>query len=185
MKTRAFWLALALCVAADAAAAPRGAHVTRFVDASHVILSIDHREIDLRVGESSGGWTLMYTNLAAPAYAVFENFDQRDASILWVDANGVRLELPKALESTAADSRHLLLGHSVAQIRASPTDLLGEEILAKAGDPDYAEVAQVFAPIRRMSAGTYSFVGTPLSIDKVGFTGCIPMTRMPSGNVTV
>jgi hypothetical protein len=50
---------------------------------------------------------------------------------------------------------------------SSPTDLLGEEILAKSGDPDYDEIAAAFPPIRKISS--YSFLGTPTNFDKIGF----------------
>jgi hypothetical protein len=46
-------------------------------------------------------------------------------------------------------------------------DLLANEILAKPGDPDYAEVSAIFPPIREMK--TETFVGTHTSVDKIGF----------------
>ncbi|MES1147246.1 MAG: hypothetical protein ABUL49_00685, partial [bacterium] len=47
-------------------------------------------------------------------------------------------------------------------------DLLGSEILAKPGDPAYAEVAACLAPVKSME--TFSFVGTEACFDKVGVT---------------
>jgi hypothetical protein len=61
----------------------------------------------------------------------------------------------------------LYLGHSREEVRQSPTDWLAREILARPGDPKYEEVAAVFEPLRKMQ--TYSFVGTPNTMDKVGF----------------
>ena len=107
---------------------------------------------------------------ASDGYAVLEDFTRHDGHIMWLGTTGRAQDLGKSLEPTAANPARLLLGHTADEVRASPTDLLGDEFLARPGDPDYAQVAEVFAPIRKISSGTYSFVGTPLSVDKVGFT---------------
>jgi len=41
---------------------------------------------------------------------------------------------------------------------------------ARPGDPDYAQIADIFAPIRKVAGDTYSFIGTPDTLDKIGFT---------------
>ena len=57
-------------------------------------------------------------------------------------------------------------GHRLEEVFNSERDLLGEEILAKPGDPDYADVAACVPPISKMY--TYSFVGTHDCLEKVG-----------------
>ena len=76
------------------------------------------------------------------------------------------LDLPKSAEPTSADPKTLYLGHTLEDLKDSPADLLGDQILSKPGDPDYTEVAALFPPIRKMP--TYSFVGTDETMDKVG-----------------
>ena len=46
------------------------------------------------------------------------------------------------------------------------SDLLGEEMLAQGGDPEYTNVAACFPPISKMYV--YSFVGTHECMEKVG-----------------
>ena len=100
--------------------------------------------------------------------AIFEDFTQQTGHLLILDTRGIRLDLPKSLELTSSDSAKLYLGHRLQEVIGSPSDLLADQILSRAGDPDYDEVASVFPPIRRMP--TYSFVGTNATMDKVGFT---------------
>lgn len=128
-----------------------------------VRLSLDGREQWLRPGESLGDWTLM---ALLPGQAVLEDFSRFDGRVRYVDANGVTLELPKSAEATRATGP-VMLGHSAAEVEGSPTDLLARELLRGGDDPDYARVAGVFEPLRRIP--TYAFVGTPDTPDKVGF----------------
>lgn len=128
------------------------------------------QRLTLHPGERSGDWTLMEivnNNSGGASYAVFEDWSHSNGHMLFVDQKGVRLDLPKSSEPTSADPSTILLGHTPDEINKSAADLLGNEILAKPGDPDYEEVAKVFPPIRKIK--TYSFVGTPNTIDKVGF----------------
>ena len=76
------------------------------------------------------------------------------------------MDLPKSSEPTWADPKTLYRGHRLEEVFNSERDLLGEEILAKPGDPDYAEVAACVPPISKMY--TYSFVGTHECLEKVG-----------------
>ncbi len=99
-------------------------------------------------------------------YAVLENFTQQRGHLLFVDAAGVKIDLPKSLEPTFADPSTLYRGHTLQEVMNSAHDLLGDEILAKSGDPQYDEVAACFPPITKMR--TYTFVGTHESIDKLG-----------------
>jgi hypothetical protein len=98
--------------------------------------------------------------------AVFEDFSQTNGHLLFVDTKGVKLDLPKSGEPTRADPKSLYRGHSLEEVFRSERDLLGEEILAKPGDPDYAEVAACFPPISKTY--TYTFVGTRDCLEKVG-----------------
>ncbi|HTE42964.1 MAG TPA: hypothetical protein VK629_19225, partial [Steroidobacteraceae bacterium] len=49
-------------------------------------------------------------------------------------------------------------------------DLLANEILARPGDPTYAEVAAVFPPLQKIRNGAFNFVGTPDTSEKIGFS---------------
>ncbi|HVZ32062.1 MAG TPA: hypothetical protein VG963_06545, partial [Polyangiaceae bacterium] len=98
------------------------------------------------------------------------DFTRQDGHMLFVDAEGVRLDLPKSLESSRAAARGLYLGHSPEEIAASASDLLGSEMLARPDDPDYDAVARVFPPIQKVRGDTHGFVGAPDTFDKVGFT---------------
>jgi hypothetical protein len=80
----------------------------------------------------------------------------------------VRFEFTKSQEATADNKSKLYLGHTLDDVKNSATDLLGDEILRNPNDPDYERVAGVFPPIRRLT-GSYTFLGTPQTIDKVGF----------------
>jgi len=134
-------------------------------------LLIAGNEVTLQKGQTSGTWTLVELlpakAKASPSYAILEDYSHLNGHVIFVTSNGVRLDLPKASEPTFADPSKLYLGHSRAEISNSATDLLAREILAKSGDPQYEEVASVFEPLRKMQ--TYSFVGTPDTLDKVGF----------------
>jgi hypothetical protein len=104
---------------------------------------------------------------AGRPFAVLEDFSSRTGHLLIVDAQGVQVDLPKSQEPTSADAAKVYRGHTLEQVLESPSDLLGDEILAKGGDPDYDEVAEALPPIRKMQ--TYTFVGTPETVDKIGF----------------
>ena len=126
------------------------------------------KENTIRTGLSAGKWTLMAVVRGAPdgQTAVFEDFSQTNGHLLFVDSKGVRLDLPKSSEPTRADPKSLYHGHSLEEVLKSERDLLGEEILAKPGDPDYADVAACIQPISKMY--TYTFVGTHDCMEKVG-----------------
>ena len=133
-------------------------------------LAIDSKPVTLQQGEHIGAWTLveLVSSPPGPQYAVLEDFTQLNGHLRFVDAGGVALELPKSSELTAADPAKLYLGHTIDEITGSAQDLLGKEILSRPGDPSYDEIAGIFPPIRKMQ--TYSFLGTPLTFDKVGFS---------------
>ena len=151
-----------------ASAAPHDLRVARFIDAAHVELVEDRRHGIVERGGRFGAWTLMAIGDASPPYVVVEDFTRKDGVLRFVGTRGVRLELAKTLESSEPDPR-AGLGHSAREILDSPRDLLAEQILAKPGDPDYADVAAAFPPIGNFKSGTHGFVGTPDSLDKIGF----------------
>ncbi len=98
--------------------------------------------------------------------AVFEDFSQLKGRLVFVSPTGTQLELPKSLEPTWAEPSTLYRGHTLQEILNSDSDLLGQELLAKAGDPNFEEVAACFPPISRMRV--YTFVGTSECLEKVG-----------------
>lgn len=174
---RTFWfvfLGLALlpdlahCQKTKVSARPE-LRVASFLGSSEVQLTTGGNTTKLHPGERIGDWTFIEVveGENKPRYAVVENFTRQDGHILYVDTQGVQIDLPKSLEPTSADPQRLYMGHTIDSIFNSPTDLLGGQILSKPGDPQYDEVAAVFPPIRKIK--TYSFVGTPDTIDKVGF----------------
>ncbi len=145
--------------------------VSHFLDASSVEVISGAQKVRLHLGDHVGDWTLMEVINApagnTPPYAVLEDFAHHDGHMVFVNAQGVQIDLPKSSEPTSADRSTLYGGHTPDEVYDSAPDLLGNQILAKPGDPDYEEVARVFPPIRKIK--TYSFVGTPTTVDKVGF----------------
>jgi len=142
----------------------------RVPDKSTAEISVGGQSSLVRVGERSGRWTLMQVieDVARRSQAaVLEDFSDPLGHIVVVEHNGTRVDLPKSMEPTSEHAAKLYLGHSLSEIENSASDLLGNEILSRAGDPDYDEIASVFPPIRRMP--TYSFVGANATMDKVGF----------------
>ena len=143
----------------------------RFPGQSSVELFLDGHTSVLHVNERLESWTLMElipSTSNHPATAILEDFSTYTGHLLVVDQRGIQLDFPKSAEPTSNDPAKLYLGHSLKEVIDSPTDLLGNEILSRNGDPDYDEIASIFAPIHRMP--TYSFVGTNATMDKVGFT---------------
>ena len=145
--------------------------VMRFIGPSSVLLLVNGKMATVQIGEHVGNWTLMQvvtsTGFPSPRCAVFEDFVHENGQLIFADENGVKLALSKTSEPTSADPEKLFLGHTIQEVMSSPTDLLGDEILAKPSDPKYADIAVAFPPIRKMS--TYTFLGTPENFDKVGF----------------
>ncbi|MGA2987782.1 MAG: hypothetical protein ABSG32_28670 [Terriglobia bacterium] len=164
-----FVLSLGVARSAPPPDAPVGPKLLAITSAGVVEVSWVGQKASLRKGQRLGVWTLMAV-VSSPrksAIAVFEDFTQKKGHILFVDQRGVQVDLPKSLEPSFADPSGLYRGHSFQEVMGSDHDLLGEEILAKAGDPDYDEVAACFPPISKMK--TYTFVGTHDNMDKIGF----------------
>ncbi len=164
------WLAVCSLLpgAACAKAATEGPKVTRISSEGPMVVSWAGKEVRLERGQRVGNWSLMAV-VRAPSnhrLAVFEDFTQPNGRLLFVDEEGVKVDLPKSLEPTWADPKSLYHGHSLEEVVKSERDLLGEEVLAQAGDPEYTNVAACFPPISKMY--TYTFVGTHECLEKVG-----------------
>ena len=146
--------------------------VLNFLPNSAVEFTEEAQSFRLQVGEHHGSHTLVQVISSAKGHpgplAIVEDFSRVEGRIVFIDVHGVQLDLPKSAEKTSAASASLYRGHSIAEIKASQSDLLANEILANPGDPSYDEVASILPPIRKLT--TYSFVGTPDTFDKVGFS---------------
>ena len=152
----------------NALAAIDNPRILSILDSGTVVAGWQRQESILQNGLCVGPWTLMgvIESETHRRLAVFEDFSQTNGHILFLDKNGVSVDLPKSAEPTWADPKTLYLGHRLEDVFSSERDLLGEEILAKPGDPEYAEVAACCAPISKMY--TYTFVGTHDCMEKVG-----------------
>jgi len=170
VRVRTF-VALMLLLAVASVKAESMPRVARFIDESSVVLVLDGKSASLQVGEHLGNWTLMEivkgTARGSVQCAVLEDFAEQNGRLIFADSRGVKLALPKTSEATSADPARLYFGHTMNEILNSPTDLLGGEVLAKPGDPEYDDIAAAFPPIRNM--GTYTFLGNHGNFDKIGF----------------
>lgn len=160
---------LAMSIANVAFAQAEPPRIKRFTSDSAVELSSGTSTTPVKRGERFGPWTLMEVVQGERPYAILEDFQRQDGRILFVDGTGVRLELAKSLEPSNVDSKSLYLGLSRAQIEASETDILAERILVASGDPDFNTVASVFPPLQNIASGTFTFIGTPDTSEKIGF----------------
>jgi hypothetical protein len=155
----------------ESGGAPTGRlKVARFIDTASAELQDGEARAIVRTGDRFGIWTVMEILGGELPCVVLEDFRGKDGHLLFVNLAGVALDLPKSLETTAAAATPDHLGHSTQQVTDSAHDLLAEQILGQRGDPDYAEVERAFAPIQKVSSDCYSFVGTPQTQDKIGFT---------------
>ncbi|HVN99592.1 MAG TPA: hypothetical protein VMT49_06085 [Steroidobacteraceae bacterium] len=158
---------------AAAAAAPgvdESLRVVRFIDEQHVELYAAGASHLVQRGDVVANWTIMEIVTGADPFVVVEDFSRRDGPLLYLDIDGVAYDFAKSLEPTFAGAAPLYLGHAREEVIASARDLLADELLARPGDPDYAQVAGICAPIRRVAGDIYSFIGTPDTFDKIGFT---------------
>src|SRR3974390_2608436 len=111
-------------------------------------------------GVRTGPWTLMEViGEGEERIAVFEDLRRENGRMVFVRSSIVVADLSKSLEPTfPLEPSKLYRGHTLNEVFDSATDLLGQEILVKPGDPEYEEVAACFPPLRRGSM-TYTFVG--------------------------
>lgn len=143
--------------------------VARYLDQASVELVDGRTRSIVARGARFGPWTLMEVVSGSRPFVVLEDFQNRDGRLLVVDASGVTTTLGKTLEPSSVDPKTLYLGRTLEQVSASDNDVLANDILARAGDPQYETVASVFPPLQRIASGTFSFVGTPDTSEKVGF----------------
>lgn len=153
------------------AATPDSANLKllRLVDAESAELSDGKTSQIVKRGGLFGRWTLIEMVAGHSPLVVLEDLATIEAPMLIVGNGGVAYSLSKTAESTAQDLPNGHLGTSWEAVAASPTDLLGKQILGKSGDPQYAEIAAAFPPIRKVWGDTYNFLGTPHNMDKVWF----------------
>ena len=142
--------------------------VVRVESGGVVVGFYDGRTNRIAQGQRLGDWTLMAVLRAGSKHplAVFEDFSQLMGSLLFASPAGEQLTLLKSLEPTWAEPASLYGGHTLQEVRNSDSDLLGQELLAKAGDPVFEAVAACLPPISRMHV--YTFVGTHNCLEKVG-----------------
>ena len=144
--------------------------VTRFIDDDSVELTDGTQQQVVQRGGIFAGHHLMEVVGGDDPCAVLEDFRSRLGPLLLVTGDGVTGRFEKSLEPTAAGAADNYLGHTAAEVTASAPDLLARQVLATPADPDYAMVERAFPPIQKLSADSYSFVGTPDNQDKIGFT---------------
>lgn len=169
MLSRRQLLASAAAMAIVPRAAAQGGKGLRLlaqVDADTVRLTDGKTTALVKRGERFGVWTFVET---LAGMAVLEDFTRIDGAMLVVSSVGIAHQFGKTAESTAVDYAKGFLGHTREQVMASPTDLLGDAILSKPGDPRYEDVAPAFPPIRKVWLECYNFLGTPETTDKVWF----------------
>lgn len=157
----------------DGSAAPsvdESLRVVRYVDEHHVELFAAGASHIVQRGDVVANWTVMEIVTGAEPFVAVEDFSRRDGPLLFIDTDGVAYDFGKSLEPTFAGATPLYLGHAREEVIASARDLLADELLAQPGDPDYAQIADICAPIRKVAGDTYSFIGTPDTLDKIGFT---------------
>src|SRR5215467_6443086 len=147
---RLAWLLLALPVLAGAA--PPKVRLVRLVDDTRAELVLDGRAVTAERGGRCGPWTLV--ELLPPEgkgspRAVLEDYGQWNGHLLLIGPDGVESDFAKSSEPTRGDPAKLYLGHNRTEVLESARDLLGSEILARPGDPEYETVAGVFEPIRK------------------------------------
>src|SRR6188472_3236002 len=135
---------------------------TRSVDDGAVTLASGALAI---VGSATAGWTLMSAEPESMV-VVWESFTDPVGEIAVIGPYGRELRLAKSVEATTVDPDGLYLGHPLEAVLRSEHDLLGRELLAGDGDPEYSAVAGCLPPIRR--AAQYTFVGHGATADKLG-----------------
>src|SRR5690348_14824251 len=119
------------CVIADEVYHPRAPEVHSISQKGIVAVSCEGETGTLKAGERIGRWTLMAVTGASTRQpsAVFEDFSQQRGEIVFVGADGKKIELPKSLEQTSVDPKSLYRGHTLKEVFDSDRDLLGDEVL--------------------------------------------------------
>jgi len=170
--TRPFYLTVCVLAFVIPAGLPaQNLKLLRLPDSNSAELTDGRTRSVVHVGARFKNWTLMSVAgepSSADRFAVLEDFTTQTGHLVIVGSRGTRFNLPKSAEPTWADPAKLYNGHKLEDVINSPSDLLGDEILSHPGDPDYDTIAPLIPPIQKIN--TYSFVGTPNTADKVGFS---------------
>jgi hypothetical protein len=124
----------------------------------------------VRLGDRFGAWTVMAIVRGDHSFVVLEDFTSKTGAMAIVDANGLRFRFAKTAEASAVDPTTLFRGHAQREIETSDKDLLANEILAQPSDPTYDDIAPIFPPLQKIRNGTFNFVGTPHTSEKIGFS---------------
>ena len=170
--TRPFYLTVCVLAFVIPAGLPaQNLKLLRLPDSNSAELTDGRTRSVVHVGARFKNWTLMSVAgepSSTDRFAVLEDFTTQTGHLVIVGSRGTRLDLPKSAEPTWADPAKLYNGHKLEDVINSPSDLLGDEVLSHPGDPDYDTIAPLIPPIQKIN--TYSFVGTPNTADKVGFS---------------
>ena len=170
--TRPFYLTVCVLAFVIPAALPaQSLKLLRLPDSNSAELTDGRTRSVVHVGARFKNWTLMSVAgepSSADRFAVLEDFTTQTGHLVIVGSRSTQLDLPKSAEPTWADPAKLYNGHKLEDVINSPSDLLGDEVLSQPGDPDYDTIAPLIPPIQNIN--TYSFVGTPNTADKVGFS---------------
>ena len=170
--TRPFYLTVCVLAFVIPAGLPaQNLKLLRLPDSNSAELTDGRTRSVVHVGARFKNWTLMSVAgepSSADRFAVLEDFTTQTGHLVIVGSRSTQLDLPKSAEPTWADPAKLYNGHKLEDVINSPSDLLGDEVLSHPGDPDYDTIAPLIPPIQKIN--TYSFVGTPNTADKVGFS---------------
>jgi hypothetical protein len=123
------------------------------------------KQSSLTIHQKVGPWALMAVVIEGnERMAVFENTEDRKGDLIYVSNLGINVRLTKTLERTSVPAESLYGGRKPEEVLKNRKDILGEEILAEPGDPNFERVAPLLPPLR-----VPTFVGTRHSVDKPTF----------------
>lgn len=147
-----------------------------------IILSINGEDVVvkgndklIKLGEQWNKWQLMdIIKIDNDKVAVFENFLD-DGMILFVNNEGVLLELPKTLEKTEWDETGYYLGHKKEEVFSTMEDILGNELLAHQDEPSEKNIKDIFPPIQVMKYWKFGDEAPHTYIGSKGNADVIPL----------
>jgi len=160
------------------------------------VLEIEDEKVTLRdrkgiktvvkINQEIDTWSLMATiEKDGELMAIFENHEDKNGPILYINSKGTIAKFSKTLESTRVPEESCYLGRTLKDVLESDQDLLGEEILSSEDDPSYEKVASCLPPLQRLgSSNLVSFVGTRQCIDKPAIMEGIRTSCFNPGSVT-
>lgn len=118
---------------------------------------------NVQIGQSYRDWKLLAILRDASPMVVLEHYSADAGALVYLGQDGIVANLSKAVGNLndLPGPRAFPATHA-ERILASQHDVLGNEVLAKGGDPTYAAVAELLPPL-----DTYTFLGTLQSREKV------------------